>query len=210
MKVGFCMKTLLALGMGYCAGCVSPAAFVSKKKNVDLKTEGTKNLGATNTALVLGKKAGYFVLVLDVLKSFFSYKLARILFPHLQLAGLIAGIGVIIGHCFPATMRFQGGKGLASFGGLVLAHDLRAFAFLLTFGIIMAFALNYGVYLAISAAVLFPVSCLYLHGNAAEALLCAIASGIVIVMHLRNLRRAITGEDPIHTRDGLKKIFGKK
>ena len=204
------MKAILALGMGYCVGCVSPAAFVSKKKNVDLKSKGTKNLGATNTALVLGKKAGYFVLFLDILKSFFSYKLAKYLFPHIGLAGLIAGIGVILGHCFPATMNFQGGKGLASFGGLVLAHDVRAFAFLLTLGIIMAFALNYGVYLAITAGLLFPVTCWLLHGNIPEALMCAVASTIVLVMHLRNLRRAITGKDPIHMRDGLEKIFGKK
>lgn len=204
------MKAILALGMGYCVGCVSPAAFVSKKKNVDLKAEGTKNLGATNTALVLGKKAGYFVLVLDILKSFFSYKVARIFFPHLHLAGLIAGIGVIIGHCFPATMGFRGGKGLASFGGLVLAHDVRAFAVLLTLGIIAAFVLNYGVYLAVTASLLFPLSCWLLHRDVAEALVCAIASGIILVMHLYNLRRAITHEDPIHMRDGLEKIFGKK
>lgn len=204
------MRALLALGMGYCVGCVSPAAFVSKKKNVDLKAEGTKNLGATNTALVLGRKAGYFVLLLDILKSFCSYKLAKLLFPYLQLAGLIAGIGVILGHCFPATMSFQGGKGLASFGGLVLAHDPRAFAVLLTLGIIAAFALNYGVYLAVTASLLFPVSCWLLHGDAVEALVCAIAGGIILVMHLHNLRRAITGEDPIHMRDGLHKIFGKK
>ena len=204
------MKTLLSLGMGYCVGCISPAAFVAKKKNVDLKAEGTKNLGATNTALVLGRYAGYFVLIFDILKSYISYRLARLLFPQLRLAGLLAGIGVILGHCFPVTMRFQGGKGLASFGGIVLAHDLRAFAFLLAFGIFMAFALNYGVYLAITAAVLFPVSCWLLHGDAAEALVCAIASGIIIVMHLRNLRRALTGEDPIHMRDGLHRIFGEK
>ena len=204
------MKAILALGMGYCVGCISPAAFVSKKKNVDLKSEGTKNLGATNTALVLGKKAGYFVLILDILKSFFSYKLAKLLFPHLGVAGLIAGIGVMVGHCFPATMNFQGGKGLASFGGLVLAHDPAAFAFLLTLGICMAFALNYGVYLAITAGLLFPLTCWLRHGNAAEAALCAAAGGFIIVMHLHNLRRAITGEDPIHTRDGLHKIFGKK
>jgi len=204
------MKALLSLGMGYCVGCISPAAFVSKKKNVDLKTEGTKNLGATNTALVLGRHAGYFVLVLDVLKSFFSYKLARILFPHLRLAGLIAGIGVIIGHCFPATMHFQGGKGLASFGGLVLAHDVRMFAFLLVFGMCMAFLLNYGVYLAVTATVLFPVSCFCLHGDIQEALVCAIAGGFVLWMHLPNLRRAVTKEDPIRMQDGAKKIFGKK
>jgi len=204
------MSAILSLGMGYCIGCISPAAWIGKKKNVDLKSEGTKNLGATNTALVLGRYAGYFVLFFDVLKSFVSYKLAKLLFPYMRLAGLIAGIGVILGHCFPVTMGFQGGKGLASFGGIVLAHDLRAFAFLLTFGMVMAFALNYGVYLAITAAVLFPVSCWLLHGDALEALVCAITSGIVIAMHMTNLRRAITGEDPIHMRNGLNRIFGKK
>lgn len=204
------MSAILSLGMGYCIGCISPAALVAKLKNVDLRSEGTKNLGATNTALVLGRYAGYFVLIFDIFKSFFSYKLARILFPHLRLAGLVSGIGVILGHCFPVTMKFRGGKGLASFGGIVLAHDLRAFASLLILGIIMAFLLNYGVYLAITAALLFPVSCWLLHRDVAEALVCAITSGIIIAMHMTNLRRALTQEDPIHMRDGLHRIFGKK
>ena len=204
------MSAILSLGMGYCIGCISPAAWVAKLKNVDLKSEGTKNLGATNTALVLGRYAGYFVLIFDIFKSFFSYKLARILFPHLRLAGLVAGIGVILGHCFPVTMKFRGGKGLASFGGIVLAHDPRAFAFLLILGILTAFLLNYGVYLAITAALLFPVSCWLLHRDVAEALVCAITSGIIIAMHMTNLRRALTQEDPIHMRDGLHRIFGKK
>ena len=204
------MNAILSLGIGYCIGCISPAAFVAKKKNVDLKSEGTKNLGATNTALVLGRYAGYFVLLVDMLKSVLSYKLARLLFPHLRYAGLIAGIGVMLGHCFPVTMGFEGGKGLASFGGLVLAHDPAMFGILLTLGILMAFALNYGVYLAVTAAALFPVACWLMHGDPAEAAVCGLAGLFIICMHLHNLRRAITGEDPIHTRDGLKKIFGRK
>lgn len=203
------MSAILSLGMGYCIGCISPAAWVAKLKNVDLKSEGTKNLGATNTALVLGRYAGYFVLLFDILKAYFSYKLARILFPYLRLAGLISGIGVILGHCFPVTMHFQGGKGLASFGGIVLAHDPRAFVFLLFLGMFMAFVLNYGVYLAITAALLFPVSCWVLHADALEALVCAITGGIIIAMHMTNLRRALTQEDPIHMRDGFHRIFGK-
>ena len=187
------MNAILSLGLGYLIGCINPAAWISKKKNVDLKQEGTKNLGATNTALVLGKKAGYFVLFFDMLKSVFSYKIAKFLFPQLMVAGLIAGIGVILGHCFPVTMGFQGGKGLAAFGGLVLVHDPLVFAVLLSLGIVIAFLMDYGVYLAISAAVLFPV-----------------ASGIILIMHRSNLRRAITGEDPIHVRNGLKRIFGKE
>ena len=204
------MKALLSLGMGYLIGCISPAAWIGKKKNVDLKKEGTKNLGATNTALVLGKNAGYFVLSFDLFKSILSYKIAKILFPHLIAAGIIACIGVILGHCFPFTMNFQGGKGLAAFGGLVLAHDPLVFALLLTFGIFMAFLLNYGVYLAISAAVLFPVMAYLRSGEPMVFFMAAIASGIIIAMHWNNLRRAITGEDPIHTRDGFQKIFGKK
>lgn len=204
------MQALLSLGMGYFIGCLNPAALVSRIKKVNLKETGTKNLGATNTALVLGKKAGYFVLAFDMLKSFFSYKLAKILFPQLVVAGLIAGIGVILGHAFPVFMHFRGGKSLAAFGGLVLAYDPLQFVILLTLGIVAAFSMNYGVYLAISAAALFPVFSYFRSGSLLVFLLTAIAGGVVIALHWGNLRRAISGEDPIHMRDGLQKIFGKQ
>ena len=204
------MHTALSLLLGYLVGCINPARMVAKKKHVNLKTEGTGNLGATNTALVLGKKAGYFVLFFDILKSVFSYRVARCLFPHLRLAGLIAGIGVLIGHAFPVFAHFQGGKSLASFGGLVLAHDPLQFVILLFLGIVMAFVLNYGVYLAVTAATLFPFFNYLRSGSLADFLAAAAASAIVLLLHMGNLRRAITGEDPIHTQDGFKKIFGKK
>lgn len=204
------MEVIYSLGMGYLIGCISPAAWISKKKNVDLKQQGTKNLGATNTALVLGRYAGYFVLFFDMFKSIFSYKLARFLFPQLMAAGIIACIGVILGHCFPVTMGFQGGKGLAAFGGLVLAHSVKLFCILLSFGIVVAFIMDYGVYLAVSAAALFPILNYLRSGNLSESIIAAIASTIIIMMHWTNLRRAISGEDPIHIRNGMKKIFGKK
>lgn len=196
--------------MGYFIGCISPAKIISRRKNVNLKETGTGNLGATNTALVLGKKAGYIVLIFDMFKSFFSYKMARVLFPQLAVAGVIAGVGVILGHCFPVFLHFNGGKGLAAFGGLVLAHDPLVFALLLTLGIVLALVLNYGVYLAISAAALFPIFSYLRSGSIPVLATTSAASSIVIGVHWGNLRRAITGEDPIHTRDGLKKIFGKK
>ena len=204
------MSAVLSLVMGYFIGCLNPASWVGRKKNVDLKTEGTKNLGATNTALVMGQKAGWFVLIFDMFKSWFSYKVAKLLFPHLAVAGVIASIGVILGHCFPVFLRFQGGKGLASFGGLVLAHDPLQFAVLLSLGIVVALLLNYGVYLAVTASLLFPFFSYARSGSIPVFLATAAAGGLVFGMHTGNLRRAITGEDPIHARDGLKKIFGKK
>lgn len=204
------MNAVLSLIMGYFIGCIHPAKLVAKRHDVNLKESGTGNLGATNTALVLGKKAGYFVLVIDIFKSFFSYKLARLLFPQLAVAGVLSGIGVILGHAFPVFNGFQGGKGLAAFGGLVLAHDPVQFAVLLTLGIIIAFALNYGVYLAVTATALFPFFSYFRSGSLSVFLSTAAASGIVFALHCGNLHRAITREDPIHTREGFQKIFGKK
>ena len=204
------MQTIFSLVMGYLIGSVNPAKLVGRRHDVDLKEEGTGNLGATNTALVLGRKAGYFVLVFDMFKSFLSYKLAKALFPQLLAAGVIACIGVIVGHAFPIFNHFQGGKGLAAFGGLVLAHDPLQFVVLLTLGIIMSFVLNYGVYLAVTATALFPIFSYLRSGSFMTFFSTSVASGIVLALHSGNLRRAITGEDPIHTRDGVKKIFGEK
>ena len=204
------MHGVLSLVIGYLIGCMNPARMVGKRKNVNLKESGTGNLGATNTALVLGRKAGYFVLFFDMFKSFFSYRLAKFLFPQLAAAGVIACIGVILGHAFPVFFGFQGGKSLAAFGGLVLAHDPVQFAVLLTLGIVMAFVMNYGVYLAVTATTLFPILSWIRSGSLMTFFSTATASGIVLALHFGNLRRAITGEDPIHTRDGFKKIFGKK
>jgi len=204
------MHIVYSLAMGYFLGSLSPAKLVGRRHDVNLKETGTGNLGATNTALVLGRKAGYFVLVFDILKSFLSYKLARYFFPHVVTSGIIACIGVILGHAFPIFNHFQGGKGLAAFGGLVLAHDPLLFAVLLALGIGMAFVMNYGVYLAVTATTLFPVFSYFRSGNWRISLSAAGASGLVLLLHAGNLRRAITGEDPIHTRDGFQKIFGKK
>ena len=205
------MGAIFSLAMGYLVGCISPAAWVGKKKNVDLKQSGTGNLGATNTALVLGKNAGYFVLFFDIFKSFFSYKAARLLFPRLgATAGLLAGIGVLLGHCFPVFMNFQGGKGLASFGGLVLAHDPVLFVVLLSLGLVICCSLHYGVYLAAFTTVAFPIASFLRRGEYLDLLLTAIAGGLIFCMHLGNLKRAITHEDPIQIKDGLNRIFNRE
>lgn len=202
------MSAILSLGLGYLVGCMNPAALVARQTKVDLTKKGTGNLGATNTALVLGRKAGWFVLLFDMLKSILSYKLAKLLFPHLKLAGLIAGLGVLLGHCFPFNMGFVGGKGLASFGGLVLAADPLVFCVLLALGLVLAWQLNYGVYLAVTATVLFPIAMWLRSGDVGITVMTALCSGLIFAMHWRNLMRAIRKEDPISARDGLKKIFG--
>ena len=66
------MDGIFSLCLGYLIGNVNSAAILGKWKHVDLKQEGTKNLGATNTMVVLGWKAGALVMVVDILKSFLA------------------------------------------------------------------------------------------------------------------------------------------
>lgn len=204
------MQAVLSLGIGYLIGCISPAAWISRKKNVDLKQEGTKNLGATNTAYVLGRRAGIFVMVFDIAKSFFSYKLARMLFPQLVIAGILACIGTILGHCFPVTMGFQGGKGLAAFGGLILAYSPWMFLIIITTGIILMLIFDTGVIAPFMGCVMFPAMVYCARHDLADTLAVAVASGIIFLTHLSNFKMAKQKKDVVKTREFLNKVFGKK
>lgn len=199
----------MSLGLGYLAGCINPAAWISQKKHVNLKEEGTGNLGATNTAYVMGKKAGYFVLFFDVLKSYFSFKIAEWLFPKLLIAGILASIGCILGHCFPVTMHFQGGKGLAAFGGLILAYKPWIFLTIITVGITLMFVCNTGVIAPFMGCVLFPVLTYVSGCDTLELLAVSAASAIIFATHLSNFRMARRREDVVNTQDFMKKVFGK-
>ncbi len=204
------MEALFSLGLGYCIGCISPSAWVSKRHQVDLKQEGTGNLGATNTMMVLGRSAGFFVMFIDVLKSYISAKIARVLFPQLLAAGLIACLGVLIGHCFPVTMQFQGGKGLAAFGGMVLAYKVWFAPVILLSGIGMIALLDTGAAMPLTAGILFPLLVAAVSdGIWQEVLIASIASAFLLFVHRDNFRLACTKKDFISVADFMKHILFK-
>ena len=204
------MTAVLSLALGYCMGCINPASRIAEKKHVNLKEEGTGNLGATNTAFVLGKKAGIFVLIFDIFKSFLSYKVAKWLFPKLLIAGILASIGCILGHCFPVTMNFQGGKGLAAFGGLILAYNPWIFFTIITLGITLMFLCNTGVVAPFMGCLMFPAMVYFSGHNWMDTVAVTIASGIIFATHLSNFKMAHKKEDVVNTRDFMSKVFGKK
>lgn len=204
------MNMIVILAVGYLIGCFSPAAILSKMKNVDLKQEGTKNLGATNTALVLGKASGLTVMFIDILKSVFSAKLAGAIFPQIGYAGMIACIGCILGHCFPVFLRFRGGKGLAAFGGMILTYNPWFFLIIAIPSVILMVILNTGVAATMLACVMFPILVACRRGSGAEIGLSAIACVIIVWMHRDNLKKALTGTDVISTRNFFRKMFHRQ
>ena len=189
------MEWILCLLIGYSLGCLHPAALLGKLKNVDLKQVGTKNLGATNTMLNLGKLSGAIVMVADIAKSYIACKIAKHLFPLLSAAGLLAGFAAIVGHCFPFYLNFDGGKGLAAFAGLVLAHDPVIFLILAVIAIAAILIVNYGVAMPFSAGVLFPVLSWLRSKSIVLTVLSLASSLLLLVKHWPNIQRARAGNE---------------
>lgn len=205
------MYTILSLGLGYLIGCINPAAILGKHYHVNLKEEGTGNLGSTNTLLVLGRKAGIFVALFDIFKSYFSARIARMLFPQLLVAGMIASLGAILGHCFPITMHFDGGRGLASFGGMILAYNISMFLFILVTGWTMMVVFDAGVAATVWGCIVFPLLVLWRDGIGSEFLLALAASGLLIYMHTDKIRKAWELKGGDNVRQNLEeKVFRKK
>ncbi len=141
----------------YLIGTLNPAAFIATIKKKNLRATGTGNLGATNVTLALGKTYGLIVMIFDIAKAYLSVKIAKIFFPQLLFAGLVAGLGSVVGHIFPFYMRFHGGKGLAPFGGMILAYSPQIFIVVLICGIILVLISDYPVALTFSSITMAPL-----------------------------------------------------
>ena len=110
--------------VGYLFGSFPAGYFAGRLAGVDVRTVGSGNIGATNVLRVLGKKWGYPVFLIDVLKGFAAVRIAYILArywpgaqPYAEYVGILTAIMSVTGHMFPIWLGFKGGKGVATSAG---------------------------------------------------------------------------------------------
>lgn len=203
------MEIVFCLLLGYLLGSVSPAALLGKLKKIDLRRSGTKNLGASNALLVLGKLSGAIVMVVDIAKAYLASWLAKWLFPTLAAAGLLAGLGAILGHVFPFYLNFRGGKGLAAFAGMVLAYDARIFLLLLAITVAAVLIVDFSAAMPTLGGILFPVLAWLKSRSLTVLALSAVSGLLILVKHWGNLMKGLRGED-MKIRAYIKKTFFTK
>ena len=202
------MNYIICVLIGYLLGCLSPSALIAKIKHKNLRENGTQNLGATNVSLVIGKKWGVAVMLFDIAKSFFACKIAEHILDEEHI-GLVVGLFAIVGHVFPFYMHFKGGKGLAAFGGFVLAFDPIVFLLLLGFALILMIIVNYSFVVPYSGSILFPVLA-YVHtGDLIVFGFAALAGVLIMYKHFENILKARKSKD-IKVRDFFKRVFKKE
>ncbi len=120
------METLGPLLLAYAVGCISFASLAGRLKGVDVRAHGSGNPGATNVGRLLGRGWGLAVLVADILKGALPVFLLRIPASEWDPPGRFALVlAVVLGHVWPATAGFRGGKGVATLVGATLALDWR-------------------------------------------------------------------------------------
>jgi len=186
----------LSLLLGYLIGCINPAWIISRYKKIELRREGTKNLGATNAFLTIGKVVGVLVLFLDISKAYIAVILAKALFPQFPLAGILAGSTVMLGHMFPFNLGFKGGKGSACLAGVVIALDYQLFLVLLLIGFAIAFLVNYHWALPVSAAAMFPFTYGLTTQSSLNCSILLVPCLCLILKHSENYRRVREGTEP--------------
>lgn len=187
--------TLICMVLGYLIGTFNPSYLLAKLQGFDIREYGSHNAGATNVIITMGKAIGFAVAVCDILKAYFVIRIMQHAFPDLRYAAECTGVCVILGHIFPFTMGFRGGKGLACLGGMILAFDARVFAVMLLGEILLAYLLDYICVVPITASMIFPVVYLLMTGKTTGALLYAALIPLFIYKHLENLRRIQQGTE---------------
>ncbi|MBQ8914861.1 MAG: glycerol-3-phosphate acyltransferase [Clostridia bacterium] len=202
------LRIFICMLLGYLLGTLSPSALFGKLKKVDLRNQGTGNLGATNTMLVLGKAYGAVVMLFDISKAYLAAILARLLCADVSIAPVLAGAAAVAGHIYPFYLNFKGGRGLAPFAGLVLYTDPLIFLFLLVFCTTLMIAVNYSIAMPWSAGALFPFLVFWKSGDLALFFVCLAVSALIIYKHYPNFIKAINGEDR-KIRDHIRTMFSK-
>jgi glycerol-3-phosphate acyltransferase PlsY len=185
---------LIALAGGYVLGSIPfGLLFTSLAGEGDIRKIGSGNIGATNVLRTGNRWAAAATLICDGGKGALAVLLARYFFG--DFAALFAGLGAFLGHIFPAWLKFKGGKGVATFLGVTLA--LYWPAGLAVAATWLAVALVWRIS-SLSALIAAALSSIYmiLFGLNGDAVLTAVLTVLIFIMHRENIARLFRGEEP--------------
>jgi len=187
------MTLALFAALGYLLGSIPFGLLLTRAAGgPDVRTIGSGNIGATNVLRTGRKGLAAATLFCDMLKGTVAVMIAEYLGGY--DAALAAGLGAFLGHLFPVWLKFKGGKGVATYIGVLLALAWpAAFIFGVIWGVVAAI-FRYSSLAALVASALTPLV-LWLLGQPAAAVLFVPLTLLLWVMHRPNIRRLLDGSE---------------
>lgn len=193
------LQTLWAVLAAYLVGSLSFAVLVSRLMGLDdPRTYGSGNPGATNVLRSGNKKAAALTLLLDALKGVVPVAVAVQLQPRMGWEeGTVAliGLAAFLGHLWPVFFRFQGGKGVATAAGVLLAFNPILGAATSASWLLIAYFFRYSSLAALVAAAFAPFYHALIWGGSPATLAIAVMSLLLIWRHEGNIRKLLAGTE---------------
>ncbi len=192
------MQILIATVAAYLIGSVSFAVVVSALMGLaDPRSYGSKNPGATNVLRSGNKKAAILTLLGDAFKGWLAVWLVRHFGIGGELGVALAAIAVFLGHLYPVFFRFQGGKGVATAAGVLLAISPALGIATLLSWLVIAFCFRYSSFAALVAAVFAPIFDVWLFGTRDNPVAWAVLamSMLLIWRHRANISKLLKGQE---------------
>lgn len=194
--INWTLSTPFMLGsllFGYLCGSIPFGLILTRMAGLgDVRSIGSGNIGATNVLRTGNKKLAAATLLADALKGTVAVVVARH-FIGME-AALIAGLGAFLGHLYPVWLKFKGGKGVATYLGVLLGLAPMIVPVFAVVWLGMAKLFRYSSLAALTAAVAVPIA-LYLYGRPEVASLFVVMSLITVLKHHENIRRLLAGTE---------------
>lgn len=196
----------LVIVVAYLLGAIPFGLLLGWLKGVDVRKVGSGNIGATNAMRAMGRPWGLAVFALDFLKGFVPVLLA----PHLggfdahdaEFLQVLVGTAAVLGHCYPIYLRFQGGKGVATGCGAIVAIEPRVFVAGGAVWLLTRLMSGYAGLSSILMGITFPIAAYVLgrvlgwperHALLVGAVLLML---LIVVRHRSNIQRMLQGTEP--------------
>jgi len=186
---------VLFTALSYIIGSIPFGLLISKAKGVDIRKQGSGNIGATNVLRCLGKPLGITCFVLDALKGFLPASLFPVLGNLDPTFGILFGAASILGHNFPVFLKFKGGKGVATSAGVLLGVAPLAVAIGLLIWVVVFYASGYVSLGSIIAALAVVITGWTAGYGPVIATALTLLGSLTIYRHRTNIQRLIAGTE---------------
>lgn len=186
---------ILAAVFSYLLGSIPTGYILGSWAGIDVRTVGSGNVGATNVARALGKAKGLFTLIADVAKGFIPAFVAfQLGFSHMAVAWV--GAAAFFGHLYPVFLKFQGGKGVATALGVLLAVAPAASLVLMGVFLAAAYFSRIASLSSMAAAVAAPLVVWAFAYPTPIIALCLLFAAMIVYRHRSNIERLLAGTEP--------------
>lgn len=186
----FALPLAAALLFGYLLGSIPFGLVLTRAAGLgDVRKIGSGNIGATNVLRTGNKGLAAATLLLDALKGTAAVLIARYWGAEL---GLLAGLGAFLGHLFPVWLGFKGGKGVATYIGVLFAIAWQAGLVFAAVWLAVAAITRYSSLAALLASIAAPLAAWFLLGSGDRAVLLGIMTLLVFITHRANISRLLS------------------